>query len=760
MRAHILFALLLLLGLSAPLLLKSSPEAPIGETNASGQQAQNLPAKTDAKISNVPEVKGTAPADYKAGSQQVASKIEHVTVFSDRAEIKRMAPATIKAGFKWHVFRGLPGEVDKSRVQARLVGETTGRIEQVLIEEVHSAQGLPAEVSEKLKNLRELYAELLDIEQTEMRRKAYLKFLQSLEFQAPFTKQSEANAYMSFSARVENLREALNLLGQSIVEAEGQLEKTRQLREKITEKISLLENQLQDVRTRRSQGWRTDVYVLLYSPGATTADLQLTYLVPNAKWYPVYDLRSDLDRQANAAAIKLAVSGLVEQHTGEDWEDVTLTLSSQDLAPLYLPVLNRWLLSENREEAPDDSHRSARLVSDQSQFTDALSSRQRQESGMLGSGGVLPPGSAAAPQMMAAKDNASKEYAEDREETSEYEGADLKNKYAQFAQRYGQIPQGPLANQNSPDDDAMIKEAARRVPKVASRTSRFARDSSGSPVPYTHQERKVLDEPPMAGQFLTLDPLERLYDKLKFSMELEQKSEDGETRLHTAESGQQYEGRASYDDRRLPAAVAAGRVIEYTSPFKVTIKNDAPAQKIALTSQPLKATLSYFAIPKFDRRIFLRAKTQNASLSPILAGEAQIYMNGDLVSKTRIPTIGEDGHFDVDLGIDPSVETKRVVKKTSQSTGLISKDHSTEVSVRIEVANHHKFPVEVELKDHMPLSNSKEIKVEMVKGAPEAQRSNLGIITWKANVPAQKVRAFSFVYKVTHPENYLVSEFN
>jgi hypothetical protein len=55
------------------------------------------------------------------------------------------------------------------------------------------------------------------------------------------------------------------------------------------------------------------------------------------------------------ANINLVTMGKLDSKTGENWDEVGLTLSSIDPAPLFMPKLNRWLFSEKREEVPTEA---------------------------------------------------------------------------------------------------------------------------------------------------------------------------------------------------------------------------------------------------------------------------------------------------------------------------------------------------------------------------------------------------------------------
>ena len=74
---------------------------------------------------------------------------------------------------------------------------------------------------------------------------------------------------------------------------------------------------------------------------ATNLTVALSYQVPDASWAPLYDARLD----TKTGEMDLVQYGAVQQNTGEDWEDVALTLSTaQPHRGATLPVLQtNWI---------------------------------------------------------------------------------------------------------------------------------------------------------------------------------------------------------------------------------------------------------------------------------------------------------------------------------------------------------------------------------------------------------------------------------
>jgi len=140
----------------------------------------------------------------------------------------------------------------------------------------------------------------------------------------------------------------------------------------------------------------------------------------------------------------------------------------------------------------------------------------------------------------------------------------------------------------------------------------------------------------------------------------------------------------------------------------------------------------------------------------MLSGSAQVFLNGDLTSKTTIPTVGPKGTFMINLGPDRNIETKRKVDRVSEEKGLIMKDHSVDVNVEIEILNHYRFPITVELKDQFPISPHKDVKITKGSISPKATPNRNGIMSWDIKLKPREKKQIKFSYNVTHPKEFIV----
>ncbi len=74
--------------------------------------------------------------------------------------------------------------------------------------------------------------------------------------------------------------------------------------------------------------------------------LEVSYLVTGASWHPQYDVRVQKEADQNKGEVELTYVGLVQQSTGERWENVGLSLSTaQPSLAALLPELEPWYLN-------------------------------------------------------------------------------------------------------------------------------------------------------------------------------------------------------------------------------------------------------------------------------------------------------------------------------------------------------------------------------------------------------------------------------
>ncbi len=95
------------------------------------------------------------------------------------------------------------------------------------------------------------------------------------------------------------------------------------------------------VRTEEPTG---EIIVKVSSPNAVKADFKITYLVKEARWFPTYDIRA----KNIQSPIGITYKANVIQQSGEDWDNVELTVSTANPNEGGArPLIKPWILGFN-----------------------------------------------------------------------------------------------------------------------------------------------------------------------------------------------------------------------------------------------------------------------------------------------------------------------------------------------------------------------------------------------------------------------------
>ncbi|HUG10430.1 MAG TPA: mucoidy inhibitor MuiA family protein [Opitutaceae bacterium] len=111
-------------------------------------------------------------------------------------------------------------------------------------------------------------------------------------------------------------------------------------REQTQEKMNRVHAELAQVRGAGGKNVK-DVTVRVAVEGAGRLAVSLSYTLPDARWMPTYDARFS----TSARTVALGYFGVVRQRTGEDWNNIDLTLSTaRPSLGGAAPILNTWYL--------------------------------------------------------------------------------------------------------------------------------------------------------------------------------------------------------------------------------------------------------------------------------------------------------------------------------------------------------------------------------------------------------------------------------
>src|SRR5207248_9982287 len=266
--------------------------------------------------------------------------IKEVTVYSDRALITRRGNIHLEAGEHELRVNNLP-QFQRDSLRAAGQGPQGTRILNVDIATAFYSRPPGAELAALQTEREQLLQkrQLLKARQDSLNdRRQWLRALgeQSRDFAKGLAqgqmKPQDCTDFFSFMAQ-QALQDA-----QAAQELEVQLKQVQQ-------DIEAKERELAQKQGGR-QPDRLAAVITVELAAAGDLELELAYLVMGASWHPQYDVRVQMNDEQGEGQVELTYGGVVQQSTGERWENVGLSLSTaRPSLAAVLPELEPWYLN-------------------------------------------------------------------------------------------------------------------------------------------------------------------------------------------------------------------------------------------------------------------------------------------------------------------------------------------------------------------------------------------------------------------------------
>jgi uncharacterized protein (TIGR02231 family) len=260
------------------------------------------------------------PTGASAGEIEAASKIDAVTVYPDAAIVTRVAEVDLAQGDNVVVFNGLPLALDPASLRVEGAADAALTIGAVETRVAPAGAKAPDDaLAAKIASLRGEREELqISIDALQAKRAMILRFSQSgPDKLSPDAKPLDVDAWPAAWDAVEA---ALAKVGADLRPA---LDKARAL----DDEIKGLEAERQRPPSRAAE--RTASVALAAAQGGR-AMLSLSYRVDGVGWVPAYDAALTTSGEANSLTLTRRAG--ISQTTGEDWNDVALTVSTARVA--------------------------------------------------------------------------------------------------------------------------------------------------------------------------------------------------------------------------------------------------------------------------------------------------------------------------------------------------------------------------------------------------------------------------------------------
>lgn len=190
--------------------------------------------------------------------------------------------------------------------------------------------------------------------------------------------------------------------------------------------------------------------------------------------------------------------------------------------------------------------------------------------------------------------------------------------------------------------------------------------------------------------------------------------------------------------------------VEFDIKLRYTIPSDGGSHLVSVKTDELPATYMHYLVPKMDSEAFLLARITGWENLSLLPGSANVFYDGTYVGQTMLNPMVINDTLDLSLGRDNGITVTRTRLPVKEGSKIIGDDITKTITYEIRMKNNKSKAVKLLVEDQVPLSNNKEIRVE-VKDTGKADLNNAtGLLKWDVALEPKSYKELKFTYEVTH----------
>jgi uncharacterized protein (TIGR02231 family) len=208
-------------------------------------------------------------------------------------------------------------------------------------------------------------------------------------------------------------------------------------------------------------------------------------------------------------------------------------------------------------------------------------------------------------------------------------------------------------------------------------------------------------------------------------------------------------------DLAAPVQVAQARVEEgavaatYRPARVVAVPADGTTSRATVLVLDLAAQLDHVVAPAGSTDVHLRAVVTNTSSHTLPSGSSAVFHEADFVSKTNLSTWAPGEELELALGLDDRVRVERELTRRTATRATLGSTRRREVEYRTTIGNYTGRPVRITVLDQLPVSRHDAITVRETVVEPQpAERTDLGVLTWRLVVPEGQTQTVRLGYRV------------
>lgn len=276
--------------------------------------------------------------------REVDSKVDSVVLYGVGADVRRTASVRLETGVHELLFTGIPTTGDEPLDGLRASASSPWRV--VGVDVMRRGRGLDRDGSQFAMLEAAIRTTRLAVETIELRCQGVRSDLEFIEAIGIRTAADATAASGTDRLDLEVIREQLEFVGTERGRLQDRLVEEQQ-------RLRVAQRAFEDATVafdrRGSDQAEQVVRVRVAVLEAGDGEVSIRHLTGNAAWRPSYSIYSTMD----AASMPIEYEAVVSQFTGEDWNDVRMTLSTATPSMPSAPSAIEPIYVDRKRDSPD-----------------------------------------------------------------------------------------------------------------------------------------------------------------------------------------------------------------------------------------------------------------------------------------------------------------------------------------------------------------------------------------------------------------------